>query len=548
MKKRIFSSMLLLTIISMLTVSGTLSAVFYWQTSFSAQREMREYARILKNTFNIIDHDSLSLADMRLTVVAPNGVVLYDDKQDAALRTSRADREEIQEAMALGEGESRRFSDTLGQETYYYALKAEDGSVIRLAKTISSIWGMFLGALPAIVLVILAMIAISYFLAAALTKRIIRPINTVDMEAHLYTPYDELAPFVQTISRQRERIERQMADMKERADTMTAIVDSMNEGLILVNAKGGILSVNKSATAIFGIDCEVSGRNIVEVLRDAALNEHMRDALAGNRSELDFLRNGSVYRVYFSPVAARGAVILFLDVTEKIMAEKLRKEFSANVSHELKTPLTTIYGNVEMLENDMVKEADKKQFYQKIRDEAARLIALIEDIIMLSQLDEGNETAMAEEVDMAAAAETVVQSLAIKANERNVAIEVAGDGTLCANRSQMVELLYNLLDNAIKYNKQDGKVRIAVEKGEKCIHITISDTGIGIPKEAQSRIFERFYRVDSSRSKQTGGTGLGLAIVKHIAAAYSGEIKLQSAVGEGTTIAVTLHSVHRRAF
>ena len=542
MKKRIFSNMLLLTVISLLVVSVTLSAVFYWQIATSAQREVRERARMLKDSVRTSTDASLSLADMRLTVIAPDGMILYDDDEDITLLPNHADREEVKQALSSGIGESRRFSDTLGQETYYYALRLEDGSVVRLAKTVSSIWGMFRGALPAIILVIAAMITISYFFAGKLTKRIIQPINSVDIQAQLDAPYDELAPFVQTISMQRERIAQQITDMKERADTMAAIMDSMNEGLILVNAKGIILSVNKSATRIFGTGTDVIGKNIVEALRDAEWNEHMRSALSGTRSELDFSRNGFAYRVYFSPVAENGAVILFLDVTEKNMAEALRREFSANVSHELKTPLTTIYGNVEMLENDMVQEGDKKQFYQKIRGEAARLMALIEDIIMLSRLDEGNKTAMRAEVDLVAAANAVAESLATKATERDVSIKVLGNGILHANQSQMMEMLYNLLDNAIKYNKPGGEVNIEIQQQESCVQVMISDTGIGIPKEAQSRVFERFYRVDSSRSKQTGGTGLGLAIVKHIAATYHGDVKLWSAVGEGTRITATLRS------
>ena len=540
MKKRIFSGMLLLTIISLLMVSITLSTVFYWQTSASIQKEMRERAVFIRDTLTISHYESLTIADMRVTIIAPDGRVIYDDAQDAAQMPSHEDREEIKEALALGIGESRRFSDTLGQETYYFAIRLGDGSILRLAKTISSIWGVFAGALPAIALVILVMIFVGYFLTEKLTKRIIDPINDVDLEGRLYAPYDELAHFVQTISRQREQITQQMMDLQDRTDTIFAIMNSMSEGLILVNAKGELISVNQSAVDIFGISRSVIGKNLLESLRDVKLNEHMRWALAGARSEFDFQRGTFLYHVYFSPVAGSGAVILFLDVTEKAATEKLRREFSANVSHELKTPLTTIYGNIEMLESGMVKDRDKEQFYGKMKDEAERLIAMIEDIMMLSQLDEENKADIWEEIDLLKVAEDVMYSLSAKAEKRGIAIDLSGGCIFSANHSQMMELFYNLMDNAIKYNKPDGNVAIHVCKNGNQPVITVTDTGIGIPEEAQSRIFERFYRVDQSRSKKTGGTGLGLAIVKHIAAAYNGSVEVQSVLGKGTTIIVTL--------
>ena len=547
MKKRIFFGMVLLTVISLVTVAITLSGVFYWQFSSSVQREVRERALLIKNTVAKGDYTTLAIADMRLTLIAPNGVVLYDDEQDAAQLPNHMDRDEVRQAMDLGVGESRRFSDTLGQETYYYAIRLNDQSVLRLAKSTSSIWGMFAGALPVVIIVVFTLIIIGYLIAGKLTKQIVAPINMVDMEApHVLPPYDELAPFVQMISRQREHIARQMTELKERADTISAIMDSMKEGLILVSPKGDILSVNKSAVGIFDIGRNIIGKNILEVLRNVELNEHMRSALSGIRSEIDFVQDNLSYRVYFSPVVGRGAVILFLDVTEKTMAERLRKEFSANVSHELKTPLTTIYGNVEMLESNMIKEEDKQQFYRKIKDEAARLIALIEDIMLLSQLDEDGPGMMLENIDLAATAHAVIASLQSKAEEQNIIVRVSGSGALLANHSQMTELFYNLIDNGIKYNKPFGKVDVEINSDENHATIALSDSGIGIPKEAQSRIFERFYRVDQSRSKKTGGTGLGLAIVKHIVAVYHGSVEVQSVIGEGSIITVTLYAQKSR--
>ena len=535
--------MLALIITSLLACSVTLCVVFYSRLAASVQSEVRERAARLGETVAADDFLALVLSDMRLTLVAPDGTVLYDDERNVATLPNHADREEIVEALALGTGESRRFSDTLGQETYYYAIRLADGSVLRLAKTMSSIWGMFGGAIPIVTVVVLAMLATGYVLAGRLTKRIVSPINKVNPEEKLFAPYDELAPFVQTISQQRERISQQISDLQSRADTIAAIMDSMSEGVILVDRQGAILSINKSAADIFTVRSSVGGKNILEILRDVELNEAMRSALAGVRGEMNLLHNDKTYRVYFSPVTDSGAIILFLDVTEKSMSEKIRREFSANVSHELKTPLTTIYGNAEMLESGMVKPADTAQFYGKIKDEAARLIALIEDIIMLSQLDETGSDVVAESVDLVAAATEVARSLEVKAREQAVKVTVSGSGTLSANRSQMAELFYNLIENAIKYNKPGGTVSVAIAAVQNGVSITVADTGIGIPQESQGRVFERFYRVDKSRSKKTGGTGLGLAIVKHIVMAYGGAIDLQSSMDCGTSITVSLNNL-----
>ena len=540
MKKRIFSSMLALIIISLLACSVMLCVVFYMQLSSSVQSDVHERANMLKKLITAQNYESLVISDMRLTLIAPDGTVFYDDKQNADMLPNHADREEITEALVSGIGESLRFSDTLGQETYYYAIMLDNGSVLRLAKTTSSIWGMFGGAIPIVSIIVLVMLAIGYFFAGSLTRRIVSPINMVNPEENLSAPYDELAPFVQTISRQREHISLQISDLQNRSDTIAAIMDSMSEGVILVDRQGAILSVNKSAANLFAAHDSVDGKNILEVLRDVELNETMRSALSGVRGEMNLSHSSKTYRVYFSPVTDSGAIILFLDITEKSVSEKLRRKFSANVSHELKTPLTTIYGNAEMLENGMVKEADAAQFYRKIKDEAARLIDLIEDIIMLSQLDESSSAMVTEDIDFVFFADEIVQSLAPKAKSQNVTVTVSGCGVLSANRSQMVELFYNLIDNAIKYNKPNGTVSVEIATVKTGIRITVADTGIGIPQESQSRVFERFYRVDKSRSKKTGGTGLGLAIVKHIVIAYNGTIELQSSIGKGTIITVLL--------
>ena len=539
MKKRIFSSMLLLTVIILLALSAALSMVFYRQLSSLVESELRERTAMLEGTVTPENYNILEVSDMRVTIVAADGVVLYDDDENSSLLENHADREEIREALESGAGESHRFSNTLGQQTYYYAVKLADGSILRLAKTTSSIWGVFYEALPIVSVVVMAVIILAYFLAGRLTSRIVRPINNVDLESNLSAPYDELTPFVQAISWQREHISRHLSDIQNRSDTISAIMDSTSEGIILVNGQGAILSVNKSAASIFSISESITGKNILEVLRDIELNEQMRAALGGARGEMTLEQNGKTYRVYLSPATDSGAIILFLDITEKTISEKIRREFSANVSHELKTPLTIIYGNAEMLESGMVKAEDTGEFYSKIKSEAFRLIALIDDIIMLSRLEESGEKHY-QEVNLYDVAAEAVESLSPKAKEQNINVTVSGNGTVLASRSQIIELFYNLIDNAIKYNVENGSVTVDISMDGGHAEISISDTGVGIPESAQSRVFERFYRVDQSRSKKTGGTGLGLAIVKHIVMAYDGNIELQSRMGEGTRVTVKL--------
>ncbi len=537
MKRRILMNMLLLIMVSLLITSAAICVVFYNRLSQTVQNEVRERAEMLKKTVASGDYSALSIADMRLTVIGKDGAVLYDDDEQASALPNHADREEVAEARKTGQGESKRFSDTLGQETYYYALRLADGSVLRVAKTTSSIWGMFGGTLPVVGAVVLAISIFSYLLAGRLTKRIVEPINRVDLDQALSAPYDELAPLVKTIMQQRGEIRRQMASLQERADTIESLMNGMGEGIVMVNRQGAILSFNQSAAVFFAFPAQAEGRSFQEIFRDIELLENLRKALSGSRSETTFESGGKLYRVYFSPVSGVGAIILFMDMTEKARAETLRREFSANVSHELKTPLTTICGNAEMLCGGMVKEQDRQAFYEKIKDEAGRMIALIEDILLLSKLDENAAHALLEPVELRAVATEAAGALAAKAAENHIEIRVSGaDARMEANRSQIYELFYNLIDNAIKYNRSNGEVRVEIARADGQIKLTVSDTGIGIPKEAHDRVFERFYRVDKSRSKQTGGTGLGLAIVKHIVMAHGGTMEMKSTEGEGTSI------------
>ncbi|GHU85444.1 sensor histidine kinase [Deferribacterales bacterium] len=542
MKKRIFIDMIMLNAISLVLVVVALCFVFYSQFSRIVKSELQDRADLFRNADTQTAMRGLIIFkpnDMRITLIRPDGIVAFDNAVETEGLTNHLDRKEIVEALKTGWGESRRLSDTMGLETYYYAVRLADDSILRVAKTTSSIWGMFSGVLPAVVCIIFVILVIGYSLAGNLTKRIVAPINNSRLNTKSAPPYDELVPFIRTIEQQREHIATQLLDLQNRTDTTSAIMNNMREGIILVSRQGLILSVNKSAAAFFETDTTMNGRNILELIRDIELLERVKDALSGNRSELDIQRSGKSYRVFFSPVTDSGAIILFLDITEKIMVEQKQREFSANVSHELKTPLTSIYGRAEMLYNGIVKENDKHTFFGRIKDEAARLITLIEDIILISELDENKGQETFEEVSLFTVATEVAEALSLKANEHKVAVSISGDATMSAGRSMIYEMFYNLIDNAIKYNRPGGTVNVNVSKLEDKIELAIADTGIGIPHDAQNRVFERFYRVDKSRSKKTGGTGLGLAIVKHIVLLHKGKMALQSSEEQGTLVTIT---------
>jgi two-component system phosphate regulon sensor histidine kinase PhoR len=541
--------MMFLTVIALLLVSAAVCLVFYNHFSGTMRDELRERAGVFQKAGADTVREEISginPSDMRVTLIGADGTVAYDNTAPAGSLDNHAGREEVAEALAAGLGESSRLSDTLGQETYYCAVRLADGNVLRVSRTRNSILGMFSKALPAVVAVMLLVLAGGYFLARRLTKRIVEPINNVDLKGvgtgGPAPPYDELAPFVRMIEQQREQIAMQFDDLKRRTDTINAIMANMREGSIFVDRRGMIASINNSAESILEIDRKAEGGGILEAIRDIDLLGNVREALAGSRKEVVKEYGGRTYRVFISPVAEGGAILLLLDVTEKAMGEKLRREFSANVSHELKTPLTSIYGYAEMLYNGMIEKGEVDTLLGKIKDEAQRMNALIQDIITVSKLDEGGATDTFEEVDLCAVAAEASEALALNAQANDIEVNVVCDidrAAMRADRSMMYELFFNLIDNAVKYNRPGGKVDVRVGSAGGQIRITVADTGIGIPKKSRSRVFERFYRVDKSRSKKKGGTGLGLAIVKHIAMIHDGMVDLESSEGEGTAITVT---------
>ena len=475
----------------------------------------------------------------RVTWIDKDGTVLFDTQADQSAMENHADREEIREAMETGTGSAVRNSSTMTEQTYYEAMRLYDGTVLRVSANQASAWALMIDLLWPIVLIAVLAIGLSLVLARRMARKIVGPLNVLDLERPLANDtYAELSPLLRRINRQHLQIEAQMRKLRRKADEFSQITSHMQVGLVVLDKETIIRSINSAAVKIFGAEENSVGSSFFRLGGSNALRPALNDALDRGHGTATLAENGRVYRFDMSRIRSDGrllgAVILAVDVTEAQNAEQLRREFSANVSHELKTPLQSIIGSAELLESGMVRPEDAPRFVGHIRREAARLVDLIEDIIRLSQLDEGIAPTM-EDVDLLALAQEVKTILEPCAAEKDVRIEVSGQGfPLTGVRRMLQEVIYNLCDNAVKYNVPGGLVRVHVE-GRK---LTVSDTGIGIPQEHQDRIFERFYRVDKSHSKASGGTGLGLSIVKHAVAYHNAKITLDSAPGKGTAITI----------
>ena len=480
----------------------------------------------------------------RITWLRADGAVLYDTQADAESMENHAQRQEVQQALATGEGESSRYSDTLLQKTVYYAKRLPDGTVLRLSAIRVTTGVLVLNMLQPILLVLAAALILSGVLASRLARRITEPLNRLDLEHPLENDtYEELAPLLRRMEHQRRQIDRQMDELRRRSEEFEQITGSMNEGLVLLDEAGVILSINPAARRLLDAAENCVGQDLLTVDRDVALSDALRQAAEQGHSEFRGQRNGREYQFDVTRIQSEGrtagTVLLVFDVTERAFAERNRREFTANVSHELKTPLQGIIGSAELLENGLVKQEDVPRFIGHIRSEAQRLVTLIGDIIRLSQLDEG-EPMPAEPVELLALAREAAESLQSAAAARNVTITVEGEPVeLTGVRRLLYEIVFNLCDNAIKYNTDGGRVQVTVTKENETAAVTVRDTGIGIPSDQQDRVFERFYRVDKSHSKASGGTGLGLSIVKHAVQYHHGAIHLQSEVGKGTEIRVT---------
>ena len=477
----------------------------------------------------------------RLTWIGADGAVLYDTVTDAETLENHAGREEIREALRDGEGKSIRYSDTLLEKTIYCARRLADGTVLRISVSRETAGTLAFGTLQPVLIVLVLALVLSALLAGRLSRHIVEPLNTLDLEHPLDNDsYPELAPLLRRLEHQRRSIDEHMAELQRRSDEFAQITASMREGLVLLDDRGCVLSISPAARRLFSAEEDCVGRDLLTVERAPALSEALRRAAAEGHGAARLERGGRVYRLDVSRIESGGSVVLSFDVTEHEAAERMRREFTANVSHELKTPLQGIIGSAELLENGMVAPEDTARFLGHIRAEAQRLVALVGDIIRLSQLDEGVPMPR-ERVELLSLAQEVARDLAPAAAERQVELTTAGSPTeLDGVRRLLYEVLYNLCDNAVKYNVPGGTVRVTVGAEGRNAVLRVADTGVGVAPEDAERIFERFYRVDKSRSKAAGGTGLGLSIVKHAVQYHGGTIDIQSTPGKGTEITVTL--------
>ena len=479
----------------------------------------------------------------RLTWIAPSGEVLFDSQADESSMENHAQREEVRQALETGEGQSSRYSSTLLEKTIYYAKKLTDGSILRISISRATAGVLVMGMLQPMLVVLAAALILALVLAKRISARIVAPLNRLDLEKPLENDtYEELSPLLTRINQQRRQIDAQLRTLQQKKDEFDQITASMNESLVLMNEKGTVLSINPAARALFHAEPDRVGQDFLTVERSHEISCAIRRALEEGHAELRVERGGREYQLDISRIESEGtvigAVLLAFDVTEQAFAERNRREFTANVSHELKTPLQSIMGSAELIENGLVKQEDMPRFVGHIRTEAARLVTLIEDIIRLSQLDEGGELPF-EPVDLKKLAEEASASLASAAAEKQVTIRVHGDDRqITTVRRLASEIIYNLCDNAVKYNREGGSVDVTIDGAAHGAVVTVQDTGIGIPPEHQSRVFERFYRVDKSHSRQSGGTGLGLSIVKHAVQYLGGRIELESQPGKGTTMRV----------
>ena len=484
----------------------------------------------------------LSSDHYRITWVKADGTVLYDTRADAAAMENHAQRQEVQQALTTGVGESSRYSATLLEKTLYYARRLPDGTVLRLSATRVT-WGvLLLSMLQPLLLVLVVALILSGLLARRVSRRIVEPLNRLDLEHPLDNDaYEELSPLLRRLEHQRRQIDDQLRDLRRQSEKFQQVTANMNEGLVLLDEGGMVLSLNPAACRIFQTDDGCVGKDFLTVEREPAVSRALRDASAQGHGEARLARDGHEYQ--FDVTAnvidgeRAGAVLLAFDVTEQAFAERNRREFTANVSHELKTPLTSISGFAEIIQNGIVKAEDIPRFAGNIYMESQRLISLVDDILNLSRLDEADVQLEWEDFDLSALSRDVAARLKPAAKENGVVITTLGDKAVIHGVKSIVdEMVYNLVDNAVKYNKKNGRVTINVEKTEAGTALTVMDTGIGVPQADVDRVFERFYRVDKSHSQEIGGTGLGLSIVKHGAAFHNAQVSLESTEGQGTVI------------
>lgn len=541
-RSNFFTSMLIL-LMSFCLIFGVLFSYFEAQmfTELESEAGYISYA-VKKDGIDFINN--FNEKGKRITWVSSDGTVLADTKADAEELENHADRKEIADALKNGKGTSSRYSDTLMQKTLYYAEKLDDGTILRVSTTQNSVVIILLGLLQPLIIIIVLALIISIFLSYRLSKAIIKPINELDIDNPAANEtYEELTPLLKKMSAQKKTIDKQIKEAEQKQEEFKLITENMSEGLLVIDKDSNVLSYNQAAVRLLEIS-DVKSGSVLAFNRTKGFRSVVEKALLGERAESDISHDENTYNLIANPVYQNekiiGAVIVIIDITESVKREQLRQEFTSNVSHELKTPLTSISGFAEMMKSGGTPDETVVDFSTSIYDEAQRLITLVSDIMKISELDEGVIPFEKEQVDLCELSKDIVKRLTPVANKRNITLNVIGDTAFVSGTKKIIdEMIYNLCDNAIKYNKENGTVDVIINQADNKTSLTVRDTGIGIPTSEQSRVFERFYRVDKSHSKLVGGTGLGLAIVKHGAAYHDAEISLESTEGKGTSVTIS---------
>lgn len=549
MKNKIFRALVALAAMAVLVASVLITFLVSQDHFNETKKELSQEARYISMGLQTGGDGYLNKiaaennGDVRITIIESDGRVLFDNQAAAYTLENHATRQEVMEAVAVGAGEAERFSDTLDKTTYYYAVRLDDGKILRLARTIDSIYKSVFEMLPVMVGIVIIVALLASIVARRVTANLIKPLDQVNLDEPLDNEtYDELSPFLTRIAKQKRQLSKNLKKLRSKQEELTIITNNMNEGLVLLNGQQNVLFINESAAKIFGFSAkDVIGKNILTVDRAQEVQDILQKISTSGKGEGLYEKEGHYYQLSGSSVNGSGSVILIYDITEKMNSEKLRREFSANVSHELKTPLQSILGYAEIMKNGLVRDEDKQRFLERIHAEAGNMIELIQNIMELSRLDENKTLDAFENIDLLELAKSVTLRLKHKAQSKGVTIDVTGSAAVvCGVPSILSEVLYNLVDNSIKYNKDNGKVSVNVQDGKNEVSVRVSDTGIGIGAADRERVFERFYRADKSHSKEIGGTGLGLSIVKHGVLFHQGRVELESEPGKGTTITFIL--------
>lgn len=537
-----FLTSLLVLISCIVLIFGVLFDVFEKQITKELADEVKYIAYAVENGNNGI-LETPSSDDKRITLISPDGTVLADTIADTDGMDNHADREEVKQALEFGSGTGSRYSKTLMEKTLYYAIKLKSGNILRVSTTQYSVAAILLGLLQPMIFILFAALVLSFLLSSKVAKNIIKPINSIDLDnPENSDTYEELTPLLHKILNQNKIISKQIESARHMQKEFKLITEKMNEGFLIIDKYSNLLSCNSAALRL--LDAKKSEGSVLALNRSEKFREAINSVLGGKRAESTMLHDDRVYSLIANPVTESGetvgAVIVIIDITESAERENIRREFTANVSHELKTPLTSISGFAELMMNGSLPDDTVKDFSKTIYSEAQRLISLVSDIIKISELDEKSEQFMSEPVDLFELSHDVAARLKMSAGKKNITINLFGASAFVFGVKQILdEMIFNLCDNAIKYNKENGSVDVIINTTADKVKLSVKDTGIGIPTSQQDRIFERFYRVDKSRSKAVGGTGLGLSIVKHGAMYHGAEIKLESEVDKGTIITIS---------